>query len=413
MSLKCEICNKIFTTNASLYIHKQSQHKKPTLLIMNHDHDEKLSKNQDPQLDNGLEVVDEFDIKKQKRKRKQSFNDQHPKKIKNNPQDLSENNAINDNESNELESIDEYIYSDQDDNELQVIDEVNDDDDEQNNKDLEIIDQEDYDDQDDDGLKVIDEVNNDDQDSKDLQNVDELSIKEKSINYKQMYEKCLKTKQKLKIKFRKLMDVAIKKHRQERKKIQNNYNDRISKLKKNHEKEINDLENLKDAECKEKIDTLQKKNSEMQAAYKKQITDLELECENKIQKLTQHIKSLENDDASLSILSKAIFNCTTMEEIFEIQRLVKNHQIDIVVQEHLKTLQNLFLSLSFGILPICQPQREKVTDRQRNLVDKINSSSARTVKQLIKANRSDITKLFDIISESIKMARNSYNRYGT
>ena len=98
-----------------------------------------------------------------------------------------------------------------------------------------------------------------------------------------------------------------------------------------------------------------------------------------------------------------------MEEIFELQNLIKNHQIDILFQRHLKTLQNILLSLSFCILPICQPQREKVTDKQRNLVEKIQSSSGNTAKRLIKSNREDVTNLFSIINDSLKLARNSYN----
>ena len=101
-----------------------------------------------------------------------------------------------------------------------------------------------------------------------------------------------------------------------------------------------------------------------------------------------------------------------MEEIFEIQRLVKNHQIDLVVQRHLKTLQNIFLSLSFGILPICQPQRGKITDEQRKLIDKIQSVSQNRVKGVLKEKRHEFTQLFAIIEDSLKLARNSYNKYG-
>ena len=122
---------------------------------------------------------------------------------------------------------------------------------------------------------------------------------------------------------------------------------------------------------------------------------------------------MKEGDENLSSLAKAIFNCTSMEEIFEIQRLIKNHQLDIVVERHLPTLQNLFFSLSYGVLPICQPQRAKVTNNQRYLVEKIQSSSKHTAKRLIKENKDSITNLFTIIKDSIKLARNSYNRYGT
>ena len=210
---------------------------------------------------------------------------------------------------------------------------------------------------------------------------------------------------------------SYKNHQNDKIKMQNYFNDKISKLKTLHEKQMNDLEVLKDDECKDKMDKnqnkFQEKITEMERSHKTEMDKLESDFEDKIKKLTEHIKSLQDDDVSFNSLADAIFNCTTMEEIFEIQNLIKNHQIDIVVRKHLKTLQNIFLSLSFGILPICQPQRERVTDKQRNLVEKIQTSSENTAKRLIKSNREDVTNLFAIINDSLKLARNSYNKYGT
>ena len=102
-----------------------------------------------------------------------------------------------------------------------------------------------------------------------------------------------------------------------------------------------------------------------------------------------------------------------MEEIFEIQKLVRNHQLDLLIQRHLKTLQKLFLSLSYGVLPICQPQRDQVTDSQRQLVERIQSASRNTAKRIIKENRNEVVNLFTIINDSLKLARDSFNRFGT
>ena len=113
------------------------------------------------------------------------------------------------------------------------------------------------------------------------------------------------------------------------------------------------------------------------------------------------------------LLTDAIFNCTSMQEILEIMHLVKNHRIDVVVQRHLKTLQNLLLSLLFGVLPICQPQREKITNKQRELVEKIQSASPNRAKGIMKEHRDELTNLFAIIEDSLNLARDSYNKYGT
>ena len=72
----------------------------------------------------------------------------------------------------------------------------------------------------------------------------------------------------------------------------------------------------------------------------------------------------------------------------------------------------MFLSLSYGILPICQPQRDTITDSQRELVGKIQNSSLNITKKLLKDNREEVANLFSIIEDSLNLARNSFNRYG-
>ena len=168
-------------------------------------------------------------------------------------------------------------------------------------------------------------------------------------------------------------------------------------------------------ECGDRIRDIQsEKQAEIDARntrHMAQIAELEAECEARIKLLNDEIKKLQEEDDDFSSLSKAIFNCTTMEEIFEIQRLVENHQLDVVVTRHLKTLQNLFYSLSFGLIPICDPQRQRITDSQRQLVEKIQNSSSTVAKRTIKARRSEIINLFTIINDSLKLVRNSFNRY--
>ena len=44
MTFTCEYCDRKFPTNASLYIHKQTQHGKPKLVLVNHDHDNASNK---------------------------------------------------------------------------------------------------------------------------------------------------------------------------------------------------------------------------------------------------------------------------------------------------------------------------------------------------------------------------------
>ena len=198
--------------------------------------------------------------------------------------------------------------------------------------------------------------------------------------------------------------------------IKSKHNQEIQDKQLLHDKQQADLENAKDAFCNDTIKKLEDKceneKKKIRETYVRQLADEEEECNKKLGLLHDQIKSLQEDDENSSSLTKAIFNCTSMEEIYDIQKLIKNHQLDVVVQRHLPTLQNLFLSLSYGILPICQPQREKVSNEQRKLVEKIQTASRQMAKKLLKENRAQVVNLFTIIDDSLKLARNTYNRYG-
>lgn len=399
MNLQCDYCERRFPTNASLYLHKQTQHNPPNLLIMSHDHSNKKTTGgledpnqpqiKDPQLDDDLEIIDEYKPNIPKKRKRSPKDDPHYGTRK--------------------RKLDDQL-----DDGLKVIDEYNDD---GINDDFKVVDEYIDDGQEDENLKVIDEFDDDGQDDADLKIVDQYDYSRpdpnKKLHYKRLYEDCIKSHKKQKSRFKKVLQSIQRQHKNEKVK----FLAEIKKLKKFHEQKMVDLEDLKDKLCADELNKAkqecEEKISEVDKKYKTIINDLELEFEDRIKKLNDHIKSIEEDDENLSSLAKAIFNCTTMEEIFEIQRLIKNHQLDVVVERHLKTLQNLFFSLSYGVLPICQPQRAKVTDNQKKLVEKIQGSSKTTAKRLIKENKDSITNLFTIIEDSIKLARNSYNRYGT
>ena len=396
MDLRCNICGRTFPTNASLYLHKQTHN--PSLVLLNHDHDQDGNSGgePDPQLDPELEIIDDYKFVPGTRKR---YRDSIPKdsriplpskKKKPSPQLDSG-----------LEIIDEYPKPDKGgvDDDFQIVDEYIDDD---------------YgDEQLDDGLEIVD------------------SYVDKKLDYKAMYERCIKDSNRLKYKFKKHLETvnrrckaeiarrvkeAFEKYSNELHGLRRKHQTEIEQLKKFHEKQMADLENLKDEQCNDKLADMHKQCQieidKIKDKHQKELAELEDDCTEKLKILNDQIRSMQEDDENLSGLTKAIFNCTTMEEIFEIQRLVKNHRIDLVVQNHLKTLQNLFLSLSYGVLPICQPQRDRVTNSQRRLVEQIQTASRPTARRLMNENRNDVVNLFTIINDSLKLARNSYNRYG-
>ena len=178
------------------------------------------------------------------------------------------------------------------------------------------------------------------------------------------------------------------------------------------EKKCEDELSQKDKVHKTEIDNLTEKFEDGVKEKDKEFEAMENDYKAKIDMLNKLLQSEQDEEDYLTPLAGAIFNCTTMEEIFEIKNLVESYKVNELTDKHYKTLQNMFLSLSYGVLPICQPQRDTITDSQRELVGKIQNSSFNAVKGILNENRKEIANLFTIIEDSLKLARNSFNRYG-
>ena len=91
--------------------------------------------------------------------------------------------------------------------------------------------------------------------------------------------------------------------------------------------------------------------------------------------------------------------------------MVRNREFEQLIEKHLDTLQKLFLSLSYGVIPICQPQRDVLSDSQKKLIQKIETSSPSKAKTLIIQNRSEIINIFHIIEQSLELAIVSYDKF--
>ena len=203
------------------------------------------------------------------------------------------------------------------------------------------------------------------------------------------------------------------------------YQDELLDQKQKYEKK---LERVKDEnekfkkQCEEHISNKEKEVLDMQSKCKKEleeqedshrriVTEMETHYQNQIKIFSEKIKSMEEDDATFKPLSDAIFNCITIEEIFKIKKLVRNREFEELIEKHLDTLQKLFLSLSYGVIPICQPQRDIISDSQKKLIAKIETSTPSKAKSLIMQNRSDIVNIFEIIDQSLELATTSYDRF--
>lgn len=366
MTLYCEHCNASFQTNAKLYAHKATAHPKPTLLLMNHDHGHTSTPNRrrprsDSEHDNDLTIVDEVN--------------EHRKRRKYNPES-------------------------------------------------------------DDGLTIVDEADNDSNDDTDSGLVVVDEYKRPSRNYRKLYKDCLNDGRNMKVAFERKKESLISAHNEEmREKIeqlQSKHERQLAEIAADHVNEINkmkknaesifsnemkdlrktnfDLENEIE-QLKEAMKNLIEENSKQDRRHEQEKNNFEKMCAEKIKSIKERYESMQGDNSHLEPLLKAIFNCTTMDEIFKIQKLIESHQFDELIQNHLSTLQNLFLALSYGVLPICQPQADTISREQRKLINDLETASDSSAKKIIKDKRNQVVNLFAIIKESIKLARNSYNRY--
>ena len=245
-------------------------------------------------------------------------------------------------------------------------------------------------------------------------------------NFKEDHKKCEKEKQELqkeieviKQNCNSMIENEKEKSRDKIKNIKDTCRDMLETKDKQHKADIAEMGELFEKELKQKENIykveLDSKEEEHEDEIKTKIEEFEVlkkEFEEKIDMLIKHKKWENEEEENITPLAQAIFNCTTIGEIFEIENLIKSQRINELQDRHYKTLQNMFLSLNYGILPICQPQRNTITESQRRLVEKIQGTSKSTAKKLVLENREEIANLFSIIEDSLVLARNSFNRYG-
>ena len=177
-----------------------------------------------------------------------------------------------------------------------------------------------------------------------------------------------------------------KQYKAKLKNMKETYKDELTE----NDKKCNKMILQKDKVHKVEIDNMKEKFEDEVQKKDKEFDTMEKDFIRKIDMLNKHLLSEQEDEDYLTPLAQAIFNCTTIEEIFEVKNLIESYRINELEDKHYKTLQNMFLSLSYGVLPICQPQRDTITDSQRNLVGKIQNSSFSTAKEVLKENRGEI-----------------------
>ena len=269
--------------------------------------------------------------------------------------------------------------------------------------------------------RKLKKFSDDDERDPDLKVVDKYTQ-----SFKKDYKKCEKEKENLQKEIEDVIKNCNKRIEEEKEKIRDNIKnikdtcrDMLETKDRQHKADISEMAEQYENDIKQKekiykveLDNRDEEHEDEIKSKNDEFKEMKKELEEKIDVLIKHRKWEDEEEENITPLAQAIFNCTTIGEIFEIENLIKSQRINELQDKHYKTLQNMFLSLSYGILPICQPQRNTITESQRKLVEKIQGSSKSTAKKLVLENREEIANLFSIIEDSLVLARNSFNRYG-
>lgn len=226
--------------------------------------------------------------------------------------------------------------------------------------------------------------------------------KKSADDYKKLYFKCLKESRKLKSNSEKL------EHKYKR--LQRNYEEEMNEIKKTLSKNVKDIE----AKHVERVNQITEEYNLFVTRNEEKYESERVACERKIKELNEYIRNLkENEYDHFNPLSEILFKCSTIEEINTIRELIKRQRIDEVLKNHMGTLQNILLGLTVGVIPICNPQRSIITDKQRKLINDIQDTSPSRARQKILNNRSEFSRLWSIVDDSLKLACETYNRYGS
>ena len=138
------------------------------------------------------------------------------------------------------------------------------------------------------------------------------------------------------------------------------------------------------------------------------------EYRKKIKILQKHIGEFNTDRSNFNSISKTIFNCVSIGEINKLRKVFKEKKYDeLLKDESVKVIQKIFRGLVTGVIPVCNPQRTFISKEESHMVDKIEESSIKDAKRLLRKNKELVGQLFDTVDSSIKMVVDLYYQFGS
>lgn len=220
-----------------------------------------------------------------------------------------------------------------------------------------------------------------------------------NVDYRRLYLKSLKQLKKLNGKYTSL--------RGKYDKMEEACDQRL--MKKMDEKDLHHQVDIEDM-----VTEYKKHLSGVEGAHQALIEQLERDCEIRVRDLNKQVVDMKDEGYSnFNALSKAIFNCVTIQDIHKIRDLVNTQNVGEISTKHIETIQKIMLGLSVGVIPICNPQRTIINDSQRRLIKELQDAPASAAKRKLKNNHSNFTRLWSIIDDSLGLVCRTYNRYGS
>ena len=150
-------------------------------------------------------------------------------------------------------------------------------------------------------------------------------------------------------------------------------------------------------------------------SYKVKMNTVELQ--RKIKVLKDQLEECEEfgeTEYDMTKISKSVYNSVTIEEFNKIRTLLANNQIDLLLRgrKNILALQKMASALTYGVIPITNPQRVALSDREKKLVKDIETATVDDVREHIKNNQSVFMKLFSTIDDSLKLVTKTFMKYG-
>jgi len=113
-------------------------------------------------------------------------------------------------------------------------------------------------------------------------------------------------------------------------------------------------------------------------------------------------------------MSKKIFNSVTIAEFNRLRKLIANDQIDLILsgRKNILALQKMASALTYGVIPITNPQRVALSKREKDLVKKIENATVEETKRHLRKNVSVFKRLFTTVEDSLKLVTKTFLKYG-